>query len=125
VEPFITLGAPDGIRVLTTPLNDFTDEVIEVSTYFTSQQFAEQNPEIVDRFRRAIEKSLSYSQENPDAVRKILPTYLEVTPELAEQLILPAWNTEVSEATFEIFTDLAEKDGLLKGDVDLDALLGR
>ncbi|MHB1065484.1 MAG: ABC transporter substrate-binding protein [Georgenia sp.] len=55
----------------------------------------------------------------------ILPTYLEVTPELAEQLILSAWDTEVSEATFAIFAELGQHDGLLAGDVDLDALLGR
>lgn len=125
VEPFITLGEADGVRVLTTPLNDFTDETIEVSTYFTSQKFAEENPELVDRFRAAIEKSLSYSQENPDAVRAVLPSYLEVEPDLAGQLILPAWDTEVSEPTFEIFAELAQTDGLTAGEVNLDALLGR
>jgi NitT/TauT family transport system substrate-binding protein len=125
VEPFITLGEPDGIRVLTTPLNDFTDETIEVSTYFTSQQFVQEKPELVDRFRTAIERSLTYAQENPDAVREVLPTYLEVDADLAGRLILPAWNTEVSEPTFEIFADLARTDGLIEGEVDLDALLGR
>ncbi|MCK6212436.1 ABC transporter substrate-binding protein [Georgenia sp. EYE_87] len=125
VEPFITLGESDGVRVLTTPLNDFTDETIEVSSYFTSLKFAEENPELVDRFRAAIEKSLTYSQENPDAVREVLPSYLEVEPDLAERLILPAWNTEVSEPTFEIFAELAGTDGLIQGDVDLDTLLAR
>ncbi|GAA4287082.1 ABC transporter substrate-binding protein [Georgenia daeguensis] len=125
VEPFITLGEADGVRVLTTPLNDFTDETIEVSSYFTSQKFAQENPELVDGFRAAIEKSLAYSQENPDAVREVLPSYLEVEPDLAERLILPAWNTEVSEPTFEIFAELAGTDGLIQGDVDLDTLLGR
>lgn len=125
VEPFITLGAPDGIRVLTTPLNDFTDVTIEVSSYFTSQQFASENAEVVERFTAAIERSLTYAQENPDAVRAILPTYLEVTPELAETLILPRWDTDISEETFETFVELGETDGLLAGEVDLDTLLGR
>lgn len=55
----------------------------------------------------------------------MLPTSLEIAPDLAEQLILPAWDTEVSGATSEIFTELGRKDGLLADDVDLDALLGR
>ncbi|MGK5172565.1 ABC transporter substrate-binding protein [Geodermatophilus sp. CPCC 205761] len=123
VEPFVTLAAQQGIRVLTTPLNDFTDVQIEVSTYFTSTQFATENADVVERFTTAMEQSLTFAQENPDAVRAVLPTYLDITPELAAQVRLPEWNTEVSEETFEVFTDLAETQGLLDGEVDLDSLL--
>ncbi len=122
-EPFVTIAAPQGVRILTTPLNDFTDVQIEVSSYFTSQQFAAENAELLERFTAAIEESLAYAQENPDAVRAALATYLDISPELAEQVILPEWNTEVSEETFEVFTELAETQGLLDGDVDLDTLL--
>jgi NitT/TauT family transport system substrate-binding protein len=123
VEPFVTLAEQQGVRVLTTPLNDFTDVQIEVSTYFTSAQFAAENADVVERFTTAMNESLTYAQENPDAVRAILPTYLDISPELAEQVRLPEWNTEVSEETFEVFIDLAETQGLLDGEVDLDALL--
>jgi NitT/TauT family transport system substrate-binding protein len=122
-EPFVTIAAPQGVRILTTPLNDFTDVQIEVSSYFTSQQFAAENAELLERFTAAIEESLAYAQENPDAVRAALATYLDISPELAEQVILPEWNTEVSEETFEVFTELAETQGLLSGEVDLDTLL--
>lgn len=124
VEPFITLGTDEGVRVLTTPLNDVAEE-IEVSTYFTTAQYADQNADVVERFTRAIERSLEHAQENPDAVRAVLPTYLEVTPELAERLILPRWDTEPSEATFELYRDLGQEYGLLDGEPDLDGLLGR
>jgi NitT/TauT family transport system substrate-binding protein len=123
VEPFVTLAEQQGVRVLTTPLNDFTDVQIEISTYFTSAQFASENADVVERFTTAMEQSLTYAQENPDAVRAVLPTYLDISPELAEQVRLPEWNTVVSEETFEVFTDLAETQGLLEGEVDLDALL--
>jgi NitT/TauT family transport system substrate-binding protein len=123
VEPFVTLAEQQGVRVLTTPLNDFTDVQIEISTYFTSAQFASENADVVEGFTTAMEQSLTYAQENPDAVRAILPTYLDISPELAEQVRLPEWNTEVSEETFEVFTDLAETQGLLDGQVDLDSLL--
>jgi NitT/TauT family transport system substrate-binding protein len=125
VEPFVTLAEQQGIRVLTTPLNDFTDVRIEISTYFTSAQYATENPEVVERFTTAMEQSLTYAQENPDAVRAILPTYLDITPELAAAVRLPEWNTEVSEETFEVFTDLAETRGLIDEEPDLDALLSR
>jgi NitT/TauT family transport system substrate-binding protein len=123
VEPFVTLAEQQGVRVLTTPLNDFTDVRIEVSTYFTSTRFLQESPDLVERFTTAMDESLTYAQENPDAVREILPTYLDIPPELAAQVRLPEWNTEVSRETFEVFTDLAETQGLLKGEVDLDSLL--
>ncbi|GAB3347408.1 ABC transporter substrate-binding protein [Modestobacter lapidis] len=123
VEPFVTIGESQGIRVLTTPLNDFTDIEVEVSTYVTSQQFATENPEVLDRFRTALEESLEYAQQNPEAVRAILPTYLDMPPELAAQVRLPVWNTDVSEETLELFTELGQKYGVLTGEPDLDALL--
>jgi NitT/TauT family transport system substrate-binding protein len=122
-EPFITINAPQGIRVLTDPLLDFTDVQVEVSSYFTSTQFAAENADLVERFTTAMDRSLEYAQQNPDAVREILPTYLEITPELAAQVRLPEWNTEVSEETFEMWTELPEAQGLFDGEVDLDALL--
>ena len=124
VEPFVTIGAPQGVRVLTTPLNDFTDVTMEVSSYATSAQCATKNEDVLARFRTAMDKSLEYAQQNPDAVRAILPTYLDMPAELAAKLRLPEWNTEVSRETLEVFSDLADQNGLLTGgEPDLDALL--
>lgn len=124
VEPFITIGRDQELRVLTTPLNDVADE-FEVSTYFTTQQQVEENADVVDRFTAAITTSLEFSQQTPDVVRDVLPTYLDVSPELAQDLILPKWDTEVSEETFERWVELGQTYEILDGDVDLDALLGR
>lgn len=123
VEPFVTIGAPQGVRVLTTPLLDFTDIEVELSTYATSTQFATENEDVLARFKTAMDQSLEYAQQNTDAVRAILPTYLDMPPELAAQVRLPEWNTEVSRETLEVFTDLAEKNDLLNGEPDIDALL--
>jgi NitT/TauT family transport system substrate-binding protein len=123
VEPFVTIGAPQGVRVLTTPLLDFTDIEVELSTYATSTQFATENEDVLARFKTAMDQSLEYAQQNTDAVRAILPTYLDMPPELAAQVRLPEWNTEVSRETLEVFTDLAEENDLLNGEPDIDALL--
>ncbi|MCW2698388.1 MAG: NitT/TauT family transport system substrate-binding protein [Modestobacter sp.] len=123
VEPFVTIGAPQGLRVLTTPLLDFTDIPVEVSTYATSATFAAEDEDVLARFTTAMEQSLEYAQANPDAVRAILPTYLDMPAELAAQLRLPEWNTTASRETFELFAELAEADGLLTGEPDLDTLL--
>ena len=123
VEPFVTIGAPQGVRVLTTPLLDFTDIDVELSTYATSRQFAAENEDVLARFRTAMDQSLEYAQQNTDAVRAVLPTYLDMPPEVAQQVRLPEWNTDVSRESFEAFADLAESNDLLDGEPDLDTLL--
>lgn len=123
VEPFVTIGAPQGVRVLTTPLLDFTDIDVELSTYATSKQFAAENEDVLKRFKTAMDQSLEYAQQNTDAVRAVLPTYLDMPPEVAQQVRLPEWNTDVSRESFEAFADLAESNDLLDGKPDLDTLL--
>jgi NitT/TauT family transport system substrate-binding protein len=123
VEPFVTIGAPQGVRVLTTPLLDFTDIDVELSTYATSKQFAAENEDVLKRFKTAMDQSLEYAQQNADAVRAVLPTYLDMPPEVAQQVRLPEWNTTVSRESFEAFADLAESNDLLTGEPDLDTLL--
>lgn len=123
VEPFVTIGAPQGVRVLTTPLLDFTDIDVELSTYATSEQFAAGNADVLARFKTAMDQSLEYAQQNTDAVRAVLPTYLDMPPEVAQQVRLPEWNTDVSRESFEAFADLAESNDLLDGKPDLDTLL--
>ena len=123
VEPFVTIGAPQGVRVLTTPLLDFTDIDVELSTYATSTQFAAENEDVLKRFKTAMDQSLEYAQQNTDAVRAVLPTYLDMPPEVAQQVRLPEWNTDVSRESFEAFADLAESNDLLDGEPDLDTLL--
>ena len=123
VEPFVTIGAPQGVRVLTTPLLDFTDIDVELSTYATSTQFAAENEDVLKRFKTAMDQSLEYAQQNTDAVRAVLPTYLDMPPEVAQQVRLPEWNTDVSRESFEAFADLAESNDLLDGKPDLDTLL--
>ena len=40
-----------------------------MATYFTSKSYAEQNADVVKRFVKAMNKSLSYAQSHPEEVR--------------------------------------------------------
>ena len=122
VEPFVALAKREGYRVLADPLIDMADEIM-VSTYFTSEQLATENADLVERFRSAIEQSLSYAQEHPDEVRAIIPTYLEIPEDLAAELVLPRWTPEIDRQTFEVMTELALQAGLIDKAPDLDAIL--
>jgi len=75
---------------------------------------------VVDRFKRAMNKSLEFAQSNPDEVRRIVTTYTKTPQEAADKMALPTWSSTVDEAAMQTLVDLSKKYGVLKGDVDID-----
>ena len=67
-----------------------------MATYFTSKQYAEENPDVVKRFVTAMQQSLDYAQSNPDAVREILAEYTQIPPEAAANIKLPQWRQDIT-----------------------------
>jgi NitT/TauT family transport system substrate-binding protein len=122
VEPFVSQGKAGKARGID-PFYVRTAPDLTVATYFTSTQYAEQNGDVVDRFVEAMNKSLTYAQENPDEVRKALLDYTEIPPEAAEQITLPVWRTDLNVPTIEKLSELSLKYGLIEEQPDLDELI--
>jgi NitT/TauT family transport system substrate-binding protein len=122
VEPFVSQGKAGAARGID-PFYIRTAPDLTVATYFTSTQYAEENADVVDRFVRAMNKSLEYAQANPDEVRRILLDYTEIPPEAAEQIKLPVWRTDLNEPTIELLAELSEKYGLIEERPDLNELI--
>ncbi|MFI7585301.1 ABC transporter substrate-binding protein [Kocuria sp. M1N1S27] len=122
IEPFRTIALQDGARSAVSnyafPIDNLT-----VAVYFTTEDVLEQDPEMVESFRTAIERSLEFAQENPDEVRAILPTYTQLDEELIDQLVLPSFPTEVNRESVQELADLAVQHGLIEETPDLDELL--
>lgn len=94
VEPFLTQAVEAGARVLFSNFNGFDPE-LDVAGYFTSAQTLEEQPEVVDAFQAAMERSLEYADENPDEVRRILGTYTTIDAEMIEKIALPRFRADV------------------------------
>jgi NitT/TauT family transport system substrate-binding protein len=122
VEPFVSQGKAGKARGID-PFYVRTAPDLTVATYFTSTQYAEENPDVVERFVKAMNKSLTYAQSNPDEVRKVLLDYTEIPPEAAEQIKLPIWRPDLNEPTIERLSELSLKYGLIKEQPDLDELI--
>jgi NitT/TauT family transport system substrate-binding protein len=122
VEPFVSQGKAGKARGID-PFYVRTAPDLTVATYFTSTQYAEQNPDVVARFVKAMNKSLTYAQSNPDEVRKVLLDYTEIPPEAAEAIKLPVWRPDLNEQTIEQLSELSKKYGLLEEEPDLDELI--
>jgi NitT/TauT family transport system substrate-binding protein len=124
VEPFYSQGLGADSKPLLHPYEE-TTENLTVATYFASKQYIAENRDVVDRFRRAIEQSLQYAAENPDAVREVVTEYTEIPPEAAESIKLPLWSADLGEDTIQETIDLAAKYGFVEEPPSLDDLILR
>jgi NitT/TauT family transport system substrate-binding protein len=122
VEPFVSQGKAGAARGID-PFYVRTAPDLTVATYFTSKQYAQENGDVVDRFVRAINKSLTYAQSHPDEVRDVLLEYTEIPPEAAQAIKLPVWRPDLNVPTIELLSRLSLKYGLIDEQPDLDELI--
>jgi NitT/TauT family transport system substrate-binding protein len=122
VEPFVSQGKAGKARGID-PFYVRTAPDLTVATYFTSTQYAEENADVVDRFVKAMNRSLTYAQSHPDEVRDVLLDYTEIPPEAAEQIQLPIWRPDLNEPTIERLSELSLKYGLIEEQPDIDELI--
>jgi NitT/TauT family transport system substrate-binding protein len=122
VEPFVTIARSQGARPVASMYVDPAPD-LGIAMYFTTEKMLNDNPELVERFTRAMKKSMEYADSHPDEVRQILGTYTQITPEIAEQITLPKFPVEVNKASTEAIAKFAQEDGLLTKPADVNALI--
>ncbi|MGB6757866.1 MAG: ABC transporter substrate-binding protein [Xanthobacteraceae bacterium] len=122
VEPFLTIALQRGAKVVDWNLVDVAPKMM-IAVYFTSVKYANDNPDIVNRFKAAITESLAYADSHTDEVRQIIPTYTRITPEIAAKITLPRWPTEFNRQSTQALADDALEDGVITKKADVAALL--
>lgn len=121
-EPTRTLAANAGGQALFYPLVNGIPNLPQ-GAYFTSDRFAAQNAESLAQFRAAIEEASEYSRSNPDEVRTLLPEFLNIDQELADEVRLPRWDTTYNPDDWQKLADIGMKYEMVDERVDLSKLL--
>ena len=95
VEPGVT-GNKSGIGAVTV-IDSYVGEMenFPVAGYMVTAEFAEQNPNTVAAFTRAIEAAAQMANDDPQVVIDIVQTYTELPAELVEQLTYPEYHGEL------------------------------
>lgn len=120
-EPFITIGATQGLTsIMDTSVCNEDQQNSPLINWNTSKQYAEENPEVVAAFVRAMDKATELAISDPQVVIDILPTFTTLTPEIAAELVLPNF---VEDGTpdiegAELTMDLMLEYGLLDEPLD-------
>jgi NitT/TauT family transport system substrate-binding protein len=111
-EPFLSAVLAEGGTQIDAPsvetLPNFPNGV-----YVASEQYIAENGDVVDRFARAMNKSLEYAQANPEEVRRIIPTYTETPEAAAAKLRLPVFDAELDRKGIELEAELTAKYGII------------
>lgn len=121
VEPFLQSAREADMQSLVSPYS--VTQGGSGGTYFTSDRFAEENPEVLERFTRALHRSIDYSGEHPDEVREISSEYTEIPPEVAQRMILPDFTTQLGIETIRLVNELIVEYGLVEDEPDVDELV--
>jgi NitT/TauT family transport system substrate-binding protein len=122
VEPFLTISRSQGAKVIAWNLVDTAPHLM-ISGYFTTDKYAKAHPDIVKRFRTAMNQSLEYAQKHPKEVRQELLKYTRIPEKLIGKITLPDWPTKINRQSTETLAELAVKDGLVQKKPDIDKLL--
>lgn len=88
VEPFTSQAKKAGHRLLVRPYFE-TEPGMTTSVYFTSRRLAEEKPELVDGFVRAMQRSNAFAAEHPEALRAAVGKVTEIPPDVLKRIALP------------------------------------
>jgi NitT/TauT family transport system substrate-binding protein len=112
VEPFYTLGANEGLRVLGHYFTDVKSPVL-FTGIVSSGAYIAKNGAVVERFVRAIHKSIDDFNRDPKIARETIAKNTKIPPAVIEKMRLGRWTTNSSLADMQFWIDAARKEGII------------
>jgi NitT/TauT family transport system substrate-binding protein len=123
-EPFLSQAVQAGDRVVLYQYPKLGRE-ITIASYFTSDKYAQENPEVVREFRAAMDESLTYATAHEDEVRQVVTTFTRIPAEAARTMTLPGWDPNLDPSTngLDLVAQLATQSGLVRTAPNFDELI--
>jgi len=122
-EPFGTAAMASGFPAIASPYQAMSSKSMLTSSYFTSEPQLKANPDLFKKIRAAINESLDYAQAHPDEIRKQLPKFTKLGPDVAAKLILPRYLTDIPRESVELFSKSGNEFGMLTKPAVYDAVV--
>ncbi len=121
-EPFLSSSLADENNQLVG--YSFQDSVPGMPTMvtFSSGAFTEENPELTQRFVDAMTESLAAADEDPEGARALLPEFINLPEEAAQDLKMEKLSGEIRKEQIEEAGRLMVKYGFISKDPDVENL---
>jgi NitT/TauT family transport system substrate-binding protein len=121
-EPFVSQGIAQGHRKLLDPMVA-TYPRLTLSGYFGSSEFIEQNGDLVERFQRAMNRSLDYAAAHEEEAREAIAENTEIPQPVVAKMPLPYWTSDLNADSVRFLIEQAERYDYFDEEIDVDALL--
>jgi NitT/TauT family transport system substrate-binding protein len=121
-EPFLTKALADTKNVLVGSPNQEALPGLPTMVSFTSGNFASQNADTVKSFREAMEETLEKAEQDPDALRALLPKFMNMDPAVAKNLKMETFDAEVPTEVLSDLGDLMVKYKYVEKEPDVAAM---
>ncbi|WFP16107.1 ABC transporter substrate-binding protein [Citricoccus muralis] len=122
LEPYLTAALDHGLKPIAWPYAEAHPD-LDIGGYFTSEETLADRPDTVEAFQRAMERSLEFSQDNPEVVREVIGTYTTIDEEMLERITLPRFSSEFSREGLSVLGEAAARHGVISEEPNLDELL--
>lgn len=122
IEPFVTIGSKSENRPVIWPYVEAHPGLM-VGSYLATEEFMEQNPEVIEAFRNGLKATAESISEDPDTFREALPEISTVSPEVAEAMVLPDWKSDVDKESLQFLQDRMLAGGVISEPIDIDAVV--
>jgi ABC-type nitrate/sulfonate/bicarbonate transport system substrate-binding protein len=123
VEPFQANALAAGDRIVL-PMFAGPTEGLPVAGWVTTKQFAQENPEALEAFQRALEASMGELQDNRERLVELVPTYTQVPAEVVEQVAMPTWTAELDTERLQDIADYMLEYELIDEAFDVSTISG-
>ena len=120
-EPFRSMALSVGHRILFSPFVGPL-EGMPVAGWMTTEKFARENPEAIERFQRAIAASVEELQGNRERVVELVPTYTQVPAAVVSTAALPVWTSQMDVEQLQEMADLMERYAIIDEPFDVSSM---
>lgn len=120
IEPFRTLALEAGDRVVSHPYVEAYPG-LQVGSFLASDQYAAENPEVIDAFRAGLAATIELVDGDPDAFRSAVP---DLDPEVADAMILPEYHTDIDVESLEFLAGRMLAEGYVSEEIDVESIVG-
>ncbi|MGC5614928.1 ABC transporter substrate-binding protein [Georgenia sp. Z1491] len=112
IEPFATIAISQGYRPVLHPFASWEPET-QIGISLTTQEYASENPEVVEAFQAARLATAQYVTENPDEFRSALLELGEFDEQVVQDMNLPLYREELDRESIERAAALMVDHGIL------------
>ncbi|HRO95208.1 ABC transporter substrate-binding protein [Citricoccus sp.] len=121
-EPFLSRALADPENVVVGYPNQEVMDGMPLTIAFTSEGFAEEQPQVVDAFRDALNESAERAAQDEDGVRAMLPEFLKMDEATAQTIKLEPAHTDLPVEKMQTIYDLMLKYGMADNPLDVESL---